>query len=126
MKKMLLLAGVCLLTILACKKDEKDDCGPETLATTIVGTWVETPVLGVGDEVTFEANFNGHCTDDSLFSTEFNGTISNNFKWTLPVDTLLQLEYTNGLVLTYTVKDVRCDELILNLGGIGIQLKRKS
>lgn len=126
MKKLLLIASVCILAWTACKKDKTNDCGPETLATTIVGTWEETPVLGVGDQVTFEANFNGHCTDDSLFSTEFNGSISNDFKWTLPVDTLLQLEYTNGLVLTYTVKEVRCDELLLELGGIFIHMKRKS
>ncbi|MAT55915.1 MAG: hypothetical protein CMN32_15690 [Saprospirales bacterium] len=125
--KLFLPLSILVLTLIACNKDDDSgsDCGPETIETTIVGTWTETPIFGIGDEVTFNGDMSGSCTEESLFSTELNGNVANTFTWAIQADTLLELDYPNGIGVTYTVKSVACNDLTLDWGGFTVKLKRK-
>lgn len=125
--RLLVFTALLIIPFVSCKKDNNNgsDCGPETIHTTIVGTWNETPIFGIGDEVTFSSDLTGSCTDESLFSTEVNGNVSNTFTYTIEGDTILKLDYPNGIGIDYTVKSVECEQLILDFAGITLKLNRK-
>ena len=128
MKKIILSFFILSVLLTACGGD--DDSSPSCDATdvvaTLVGDWTETPLNGVGDEVSFSSDMTGSCTEASLFSTEVNGDVSTTFTWELNADnTTIDLAYPNGLSVTYNVISVDCDDIDLELFGFTVSLSRK-
>lgn len=126
MKKLILSILMVSFFMTACDKDDDTPCEVTDVAAEIVGSWTETPIAGVGDEVTFNSDFSGSCTAESLFSTEVNGNVSNTFTWELNSDnSAIDLDYPNGLGVEYQVLSVDCDEITLELFGFDVKLNRK-
>jgi len=127
MKKIIINCLMLSLFITACGDDNASpSCDTTDVAATIVGTWAETPISGMGNEVTFSNGMSGFCTEASLFSTELNGDVSTTFTWALNVDnSIITLDYSNGLSVNYNVGSVECDNFDLELFGFTVTLSRK-
>lgn len=127
-KSLLTLTLLGLLAFAACKKDDNKDCTPGKLVETIVGSWKETPILGVGNEVTFKSDFTGTAADGSLFETEINGTVIRNFTWKVNGDSTLTVTSAGGggtFELDYEMTKLECDRIVFDVFGLGLELKRK-
>ncbi len=127
MKKFILSILMMSFLVTACDKDDDTpNCDTADIAAILVGSWDETPLAGVGDEVTFSSDLSGSCTAESLFSTEVNGNVSTTFTWELNADnSAIELDYPNGLGVEYQVNSVDCDEIKLELFGFEVKLNRK-
>ena len=128
MKNVPLLFLLLSLFITACGDDDdaSPSCDTTDVAAVIVGDWTETPILGVGDEVSFNSDMTGSCTSNSLFTTEVNGDVSNTFTWTLSTDnSTITLAYPNSLTVDYNVDVIECDAVNLELFGFTVMLNRK-
>lgn len=128
MKNFILSLLMLSLVVTACGDDDNSGpaCDTTDVTATLAGDWTETPLLGVGDEVTFNSDLTGSCTEESLFSTEVNGNVSTTFTWAVNADnTAVTLDYPNGISVEYNVVSVECDEITLELFGFNVKLTRK-
>jgi len=127
MKNLFVFSLLLSFILVSCDKDDDDpSCDTSAVASVLVGTWVETPILGIGDEVTFNSDNTGSCTSESLFETELNGVSSTTFTWELGSgDSTMVLDYPNGISVDYDVNKVECNQLVLAAFGVGIILDRK-
>ena len=119
----------CILTIsvsmTACADDDSTNCSTDNIETTLVGSWTESLVSGMGDEVTFNENMTGLCTPESHFATEVNGDISTTFTWSYDTnDNLVACDYGNGEVRKFVPVTVECDFIQIAFMGFNIHLNK--
>ena len=115
------------LFLTSCSDDDSaSSCDPMDVAAVLVGSWDESPINGIGDEVTFNSDMTGSTTEESLFSTELNGDVSTTFTWALSADqSVAMLSYPNGLSVDYNIQSVDCDEIDMELFGFTVTLTRQ-
>ena len=86
MKNTLILLIFTIVTSFSCK-DKSLSCEQTNAPSILVGEWTETKIGDLGDEVTFNEDNTGTCSETSIFyfDPNFNGTTTS-FTWSVNSD----------------------------------------
>ena len=91
-----------------------ENCDKTTFEEIILGTWNTT----TAETVTFNADGTGTATENSVFTSELNGIMANDFTWTYDSSTMAmnvkwQFDSVGSTNVDIDVKTYECDEVLI-------------